>query len=86
VIVAHRRWVVALAFASIVLIVASLVTPVIRHSLTTGVDLAMNIPSLATRNDLHMPLPSTGTFLNVSDRVRLLCNQRVRFGDVNGEI
>jgi hypothetical protein len=85
VIVAHRGWVVALCFASIVLIVASLVAPAIHHFLTAGVDLAMNISSLAARNNPHMPLPNTGTFLDASDRARLLRNQKVRFGDVNGE-
>jgi hypothetical protein len=86
VIVAHRGWVVALCFASIVLIVASLVAPVIHHFLTAGVDLAMNISSLATRNNPHLLLPRTGTFLDASDRARLLRNERVRFGDVSGEM
>jgi hypothetical protein len=86
VIVVHRGWLVALCFASIVLIVASLVAPVIHHFLTAGVDLAMNISSLATRNNPHLLLPRTGTFLDASDRARLLRNERVRFGDVSGEM
>jgi len=83
VIVAHRGWVVALCLASIVLIVASLVAPFVRHFLATGMDVAMNISSLATRNNAHMSLPQTGTYLDASDRARLLFNHRVRFGDAD---
>lgn len=83
VIVTHRVWVIALCFASIVLIVSSLVAPVVRHFLATGVDVAMNISSLATRNNPHMSLPQTGTFLDASDRARLLYNHQVRFGDAD---
>jgi hypothetical protein len=83
VVVAHRGWVITLCLTSIVLIVASLVAPVIHHFLTVGIDLAMNISSLATRNNSHMTLPSTGTYLDASDRARLLRNHKVRFGDVD---
>jgi hypothetical protein len=83
VIVAHRVWVVVLCLASVVLIVASLVAPIIRHFFATGVNVAMNISSLATRNNPHMSLPRTGTYLDASDRARLLYNHQVRFGDVD---
>jgi hypothetical protein len=84
VIVAHRGWVVALCFASILLIVSSLVAPFVHHFLTIGVDVAMNISSLATRSNPHMALPNTGTYLDASDRARLLRNHQIRFGDVEG--
>ena len=83
VIVAHSVWVIALCIASIVLIVASLVAPVVRHFFATGVDVAMNISSLATRNNPHMSLPQTGTYLDASDRARLLYNYQVRLGDAD---
>jgi hypothetical protein len=84
VIVAHRGWVVALCIASTVLIFSSLVAPFTHHFLTVGVDVAMNISSLATRDNLHMALPQNGTFLDASDRARLLRDHRVRFGDAEG--
>jgi hypothetical protein len=84
VIVAHRGWVVALCFASILLIVLSLVAPFAHHFLTIGVDVAMNISSLATRSNPHTSLPHSGTYLDASDRARLLRNHQIRFGDVEG--
>jgi hypothetical protein len=84
VIVAHRAWVVALCFASIVLMVASLVAPFVHHCLTVGVDIAMNISSLATRDNPYMDLPQTGTYLDASDRARLLRDHKVRFGEAEG--
>jgi hypothetical protein len=84
VIIAHRAWVVALCFASIVLIVASLVAPFVHHCLMVGVDISMNISSLATRDNPYMDLPQTGTYLDASDRARLLRDHKVRFGEVEG--
>jgi hypothetical protein len=84
VIVAHRGWVVALSFASIVLIVSSRVSPIPHYFFTIGVDVTMNISSLATRHNPHMSLPQKGTYLDASDRARLLRKQKVRFGDVDG--
>jgi hypothetical protein len=84
VIVAHRGWVAALSSASIVLIVSSLVSPILHHFFTIGVDVAMNISSLATRHNPHMSLPQTGTYLDASDRARLFRRHKVRFGDVDG--
>ncbi|KAF5854573.1 hypothetical protein GGP41_007339 [Bipolaris sorokiniana] len=81
VIVAHRAWVIALFLASIVIIVASLVAPFVRHFLTTGVDVAMNISSLATRTNPYISVPQTGTYLDASDRARLLYNHQIRLGD-----
>ena len=34
------------------------------------------------RNNPHIPLPANGTFLDASDRARLLRDITVRFGDV----
>jgi hypothetical protein len=84
VIQAHRGWVVALCLASIVLIAASLVAPFVHHFLTVGVDVAMNISSLATRDNAHMRIPQTGSYLDASDRARLLRDYKVRFGEVEG--
>jgi hypothetical protein len=84
VIQAHRGWVVALCLASIVLIAASLVAPFVHHFLTVGVDVAMNISSLATRDNPHMRIPQTGSYLDASDRARLLRDHKIRFGEVEG--
>jgi hypothetical protein len=84
VIVAHRAWVVALCFASIVLVVASLVAPVVHYCFTVGANIAMNISSLATRNNPYMDLPQTGTYLDASNRARLLRDHKVRFGEAEG--
>jgi hypothetical protein len=83
VIMAHRGWIIALCITSNLLIVSSLVSPFVHHFLVTGVDVAMNLSSLATRNNSHIPLPSTGTFLHASDRARLLSKLKVRFGDAD---
>jgi hypothetical protein len=81
VIQAHRGWVVALCLASIVLIAASLVASFVHQ---VGVDVAMNISSLATRDNAHMRIPQTGSCLDASDRARLLRDHKVRFGEVEG--
>jgi hypothetical protein len=49
-----------------------------------GVDVAMNISSLATRHNPYMALPQTGTYLDASDRARLLAHHKVCFGDAKG--
>jgi hypothetical protein len=84
IIVAHRGWVIALCIASTVLIFSSLVAPFIHHFLIVGVDVAMNISSLATRHNPYMALPQTGTYLDASDRARLLAHHKVRLGDAEG--
>ena len=85
VIVAHRGWVIALCIASILLIILCLVSSFVHYFLATGVDIAMNFSSLATRNNPHILLPNTGTFLDASDRAKLLSNLRLRFGDTESE-
>jgi hypothetical protein len=84
VIVAHKGWGPALAVASTALILSSLIPPILRWTLTKAPDLMMNISSLATRNKLYIPLPANGTFMDASDRSRLLKDLKVRFGDVDG--
>lgn len=71
-----------LCIASILLIVASLVSPIMHYFLLKGPDVMMNISSLATRNNPHIPLPGNGTYLEASDRAKLLKGLKVRFGDV----
>jgi hypothetical protein len=84
IIVAHKDWVAALAIASVVLIFSSLIPFILRSLLTKGPDLMMNISSLATRNNPYIPLPANGTFLDASDRSRLLKDLTLRFGEVDG--
>ncbi len=71
--------------ASVVLIIASLVSPLIRFFLMNGPELAMNISSLAIRDNPHVLLPDSGTFLDAADRARLVRDIKVRFGDLDGE-
>lgn len=82
VIVAHMAWVVTLCVTSILLIVASLVSPLVHFFLLRGPDVMMNISSLATRHNPYIPLPEGGTNLGASDRARLLKGLELRFGDV----
>ena len=85
ILVANEPWVITLAMASIVLIAASLVSPVIYCFFIKGPEVMMNILSLATRNNVYIPLPDGGTFLEASDRARLFRGIKVRYGDVEGE-
>jgi hypothetical protein len=82
VIVAHMAWVVTLCVTSILLIVASLISPLVQFFLLKGPDVMMNISSLATRHNPYIPLPKGGTNLGASDRARLLKGLELRFGDV----
>jgi len=83
VIVAHKPWVFALAGASMVLMLASVASPLIRGLFIHGPELAMNFSSLATRDNPHVLLPENGTFLDAADRARLVKNIKVQFGDVH---
>ncbi|TEY39404.1 hypothetical protein BOTCAL_0459g00020 [Botryotinia calthae] len=80
----HIGWVIVLLAASTVLILASLVGPIIRYFLAKGPDIDLNISSLATRNNPYITLPPSGSSLGASERLRLLKDVRVMFGDVNG--
>jgi hypothetical protein len=82
VIIAHKGWVAALVIAFSVLILASLVSPIVRYFLTESPDILMNISGLATRNNPLIPLPGNGTYMDASDRSKLLKDVRLRFGDV----
>ncbi|KAB2107846.1 hypothetical protein AG0111_0g3665 [Alternaria gaisen] len=81
---AHKPWAITLAIASLVLIALSLVPPLVRHFLTKGPEIAINVSSLATRNDTHVPIPAGGSFLPAADRFRLLKDLSIRFVDANG--
>ncbi|KAF2818357.1 hypothetical protein CC86DRAFT_309338, partial [Ophiobolus disseminans] len=78
---AHKPWVTALCIASVILIIASTVPPVVRCFLARGPDVLMNVSSLATRDNAYVAVPGSGTFLDASERARLLRDCRVRFGD-----
>jgi len=85
---AHFGWVIALIVSSTVLIVASLVPFYLRTFLPHGPDVLMNFSSLAARDNPYVAIPGTGTYLDATDRSRLLKDVRIRFGDVEegGEI
>lgn len=82
VIMARKPWVITLCISSIVLILASLVSPVVHFLFIRGPEVMMNISSLATRHNPYIPLPEGGTNLGASDRARLLKGLELRFGDV----
>ncbi|KAH6643779.1 hypothetical protein C7974DRAFT_5317 [Boeremia exigua] len=84
ILVANKAWVATLAVASVVLILASLVSPIAHVFLIRGPEVMMNISSLTTRDNPHISLPDSGTFLDASDRAKLLKEMRVKFGDVAG--
>jgi hypothetical protein len=83
-IVAHKAWVATLATISVLLIIASLVSPTIRTFLPHSPDLMMNVSSLA-RSNQYLKLPNNGTFLTASERARLLKDVKVKFGDAEPE-
>jgi hypothetical protein len=85
VIEAHAFWTGALVVASAVMIVASFVSPSIRLFVGRGPDVMLNVSSLATRDSPFVALPFSGSFLDASDRARLVKDVRVRFGDVRAD-
>jgi hypothetical protein len=82
VIVASKRWIIALLIASAALVAASLASPLLRFA-THGPDILMNASSLLARNNPCIPTPETGTYMDASERSKLLKDVRVRFGDVD---
>jgi hypothetical protein len=58
------------------------VSPIVRYSLVNGPDLIMNLSSLGTRDNSLINVPDTGTYLDPSERARLLKDVKVRFGSV----
>ena len=82
IIIARKPWVITLCISSIVLILASLVSPVVHFLFIKGPEVMMNMSSLATRHNAYIPLPEGGTHLGASDRARLLKGLELRFGDV----
>lgn len=81
VIIAHLPWVITLCVSSVVLTIASFVSPLVHFFLIKGPEVMMNISSLATRHNPYIPLPEGGTYLGASVRARLLKSLEVRFGD-----
>jgi hypothetical protein len=81
VIQADKGWATVLAFASTLLILASLVPAVFRAFVTNGPDIMMNMSSLAMRDNPYIALPSPGSFLEASERARFLKDVKIRFGD-----
>ncbi|CAN9282426.1 unnamed protein product [Alternaria alternata] len=81
VIQADKGWATVLAFTSSLLILASLIPAVFRTFLTNGPDIMMNMSSLAMRDNPYVALPPTGSFLEASDRARILKDVKIRFGD-----
>jgi hypothetical protein len=84
IIVAHKPWIITLCIASVVLMLASVISPIVHHFLIRGPEILMNMSSLAMRNNPHIPLPEGGTYLDASDRAKLLQGVRIRYGDVEG--
>ncbi|KAI0015593.1 hypothetical protein F4780DRAFT_786586 [Xylariomycetidae sp. FL0641] len=85
VLAAHRPWVAALCVASVVLVLASLVRPVVRNVCGGGAaapDLMCNVSSLALRDNPYAALPPGGSALGAAQRARLLRDVVVRLGDV----
>jgi hypothetical protein len=82
VIIAHMPWVITLCITSIVLVFASLVSPLVHLFFIRGPEVLMNISSLATRHNPYISLPEGGTHLGASARARLLKRLEVRFGDI----
>lgn len=79
---AQYGWVIALIVSSTVLIIASLVPFCLWTFFSHGPDVLMDFSSLATRDNPHVALPVTGTYLDAADRSRLLKDVRIRFEDV----
>jgi hypothetical protein len=82
IIMAHLPWVLTLCIISMVLISASLVSPLSHFFSIRGPEVMMNISSLATRNNPYIPLPGGGTHMGASVRARLLKTVKIRFGDI----
>lgn len=85
VIQAHIAWTVALVVASTAMIVAGFVSPAIRHFMARGPDVMLNISGLATRDSPFVALPVSGSFMDATDRARLVKDHKVRFGDVSAD-
>lgn len=82
---AHHGWVVTLIVASTVMVIASLISPLVRLFMQKGPDLMLNISSLATRDSPYIAFPVKGTYMDASDRARLVKGVKVRFGDVQAD-
>ena len=81
----HLGWVVISCIASMVTIIASLIRPAVRYLLSRAPDVMLNISSLVTSTNPYIALPTNGTFMDASDRARLLKDFKVRFGDFEAD-
>jgi hypothetical protein len=77
----QKPWVNDFSIASLVLIVASLISVTLRSFLRHEPEL-LKISSWATRDHEHMKLPTTRTGLEATERARLMNDARMRLGDV----
>lgn len=84
VIICHHNWLIALCIASILLILATAVRPILQF-FAHGPDVLLNFSSLATRSNEYIPLPPSGTAMDASDRARSLKDLKVRFGDIRSQ-
>lgn len=85
VILANKYWMVVLCIVSILLILLSLISPFFYYFFIKGLDVAINLLSLATRDNVHILLPDSRTYMDASDRAKAFRNVEVRFGDVHGK-
>jgi hypothetical protein len=79
---AHRTWSFVLCLSSLSMVVAALGRCVVHYFFCRGPDIALNISYLATRDNPFVNTPARGTFLNASDRAKLVKDLKIRFGDV----
>lgn len=83
VILAHKTWCVILCLSSMSIVVASLCRCVVYHLFCKGPDITLNVSCLVTRDNPFVKTPERGTFLDASDRAKLVKGLRIRFGDVS---
>jgi len=79
----HNGWLAALSVASLAMVIASLVHPVIRM-LRHAPNLVLNISTMV-KDSPYVGLPSTGSTLDSADRARLVKRIKVCLGDVASE-
>ncbi|KAK8091660.1 hypothetical protein PG997_002021 [Apiospora hydei] len=76
----HSAWLVTCVFASSILLVLCLATPLLR-AWTVNPQLALNFSSLL-RDDPYVSGSGSGTSFEASDRARTMGDLKIKFGDV----
>ncbi|KAK8022621.1 hypothetical protein PG993_013388 [Apiospora rasikravindrae] len=76
----HSAWLVTCVFASSVLLILCLATPLLRAS-TVNPQLALNFSSLV-RDNPYVSGSGSGTSSEASDRARTMGDLKIKFGDV----